>query len=218
MSAGEKRDLIYFVRNRTARLIKVGFTSNIDRRLRYLETQSGVELQRLGSVAGTRWHERAIHAELKNFRETGEWFRDCPEVVKVVDRIIEHGVEKSGIDLDIAGDPRRSRSDEIEEAIRIATLISKLSFGKSYSDIERDYGISGELIRKLRHRVLSTVSIEKFLHLQSVFLRVLDDAAAEIARERSHLVECMEGFAGIGDAIAHMEKIIKGQRGDGRCH
>jgi hypothetical protein len=68
-----KKGWVYFVRNGKA--IKIGFTTDLDQRLKRLQTASSSTLELLGAVAGTLEDEQNLHRRFANLQIRGEWFR-----------------------------------------------------------------------------------------------------------------------------------------------
>ena len=60
--------------------IKIGFSRNPDSRVRELATGAPAKLTFLGQVDGPISLETALHRHLRNYRVSGEWFRDCEQV------------------------------------------------------------------------------------------------------------------------------------------
>ena len=64
-------------------LVKVGMTTDIERRFTQLIGENAVELKLVGVMEGNSADERAAHDLLKAHRVHGEWFKDCEEVRKL---------------------------------------------------------------------------------------------------------------------------------------
>lgn len=56
-------------------LVKIGFSTDVERRLRELQTASAQPLKLLNCTIGTQAIERFIHGVLKDRHVRGEWFR-----------------------------------------------------------------------------------------------------------------------------------------------
>jgi hypothetical protein len=69
-------ELVYFIGNGSA--VKVGYTSDLQRRMMTLATASSVPLKLIGVVPGNRKLEALLHAQLDKDRLHGEWFRTEP--------------------------------------------------------------------------------------------------------------------------------------------
>lgn len=67
---------VYFVECPEAFAIKVGFTSQVERRFSMLQTSSPFELRLIGTVPGGLDHEARLHWLFRKERTRGEWFRD----------------------------------------------------------------------------------------------------------------------------------------------
>jgi len=67
---------IYFLGCKEPRAIKIGFTTKSPiKRLRQLQTGNPSPLILLGWYPGCQAQERDLHAQLRDFRLSGEWFR-----------------------------------------------------------------------------------------------------------------------------------------------
>lgn len=83
--------LIYFIEADGLDAIKIGFTTDIGKRLADLKTALPVQLRLIGSVVGPASLEQSIHKSLKEHRITGEWFRRQP----ALDEMSKHNVDVS---------------------------------------------------------------------------------------------------------------------------
>ena len=72
---------VYFIR--FGDRIKVGFTTNPDRRLKDLPHE-----EVLGVMEGSRQDEAGWHALLADYRTVGEWFRAEPEVIEHIRQVV----------------------------------------------------------------------------------------------------------------------------------
>ena len=87
---------VYFIQNTTTRSIKIGWTDNLPRRLKALQTSCEHELILLCSVSGGRELERSVHRRLASHHIRGEWFRNAPEVVQVVSEMVAGELARQG--------------------------------------------------------------------------------------------------------------------------
>lgn len=79
--------VVYFVVAGDAGPIKIGFASNLRRRLHGLQTSHHEILKVLGWIEpGSRETERTLHIDLWKHHIRGDWFRSCEEVWTVVGR------------------------------------------------------------------------------------------------------------------------------------
>jgi Meiotically up-regulated gene 113 len=69
--------LVYFAVNKEHRLLKIGISTNVPRRLKDLSKPIPVEL--LFSFPGSRKDEQFFHRVLRPHQTVGEWYRLTPE-------------------------------------------------------------------------------------------------------------------------------------------
>lgn len=68
---------VYFVRStggRSLTRVKIGWALDPEKRLKYLQIGSPVELELVGAFRGTRSDERAVQKQFEFYRTHGEWF------------------------------------------------------------------------------------------------------------------------------------------------
>lgn len=70
----QHEDYIYFLHAPKAQRIKIGFSKDVDSRVRRLRNSSAEALDLLVVVRGSREHERAFHICFARLRQHGEWF------------------------------------------------------------------------------------------------------------------------------------------------
>lgn len=86
---------VYFIQGIKTSLVKIGITSNIDKRIRALQIGSPDKLKLVGlfkinlpgtrSLSEARRAENVLHRVLSEYREHGEWFSPSPKVLGNVD-------------------------------------------------------------------------------------------------------------------------------------
>lgn len=74
---------VYFIRA-GAGPIKIGFTTDIKRRLPGLQTSTPKRLRVLAVMPGRIGLERAMHQRFQEHRIAGEWFRPAPELLAFI--------------------------------------------------------------------------------------------------------------------------------------
>ena len=79
--------MIYILRQRNGRksYLKIGHSVNVRKRIRSHQTSSPMPLDLLSLRSGMKKEETDLHHALHEFRVKGEWFMDCPEVMKALD-------------------------------------------------------------------------------------------------------------------------------------
>lgn len=68
----EKQPFVYLVK--VGNECKIGFSTNIDKRIRQMETTAHLPVEILAVAPGGRLLEKTLHKELREFRIKGEWF------------------------------------------------------------------------------------------------------------------------------------------------
>lgn len=88
---------IYFITNPEARTVKIGFATDVHRRLESIQTGNHVQLMLHSGFKSAPYVERIIHRVLAPYRIFNEWFRHDDEVEQLI-------VCFEDIDLDLGGD------------------------------------------------------------------------------------------------------------------
>lgn len=70
----QQGSLVYFIQGDNSGAVKIGITTDLDRRLRELQVATAETLAVIGQVPGGREMERELHERFKDQRLTGEWF------------------------------------------------------------------------------------------------------------------------------------------------
>lgn len=71
---------VYLVFCPELRMLKIGWTKNVNQRMTQLQGQSPAELVMLKVIPATERVERDLHRAFRAKRIRGEWFEDCPEI------------------------------------------------------------------------------------------------------------------------------------------
>lgn len=94
-SKEKENSFIYFILNHKNKFVKIGLSKNPEARLKILQTASPGRLELLFFIEGDLEVEAAIHEELKQFRNSGEWFDYSKvEVVEYIADKKEHAEEQ----------------------------------------------------------------------------------------------------------------------------
>ena len=83
----EEKGFIYAIEAEGREYIKIGFSTNVERRLAALQTGTPDELRLIAHWPGTLAEERQIHLKLKEWRIVREWFKASAEVLNIVERL-----------------------------------------------------------------------------------------------------------------------------------
>jgi hypothetical protein len=70
-----EQPVVYFVRCPATGLVKIGYATNVRKRLAGLQTGSAAKLELLCTVDPVRYPERTLHHRFRADRVHGEWFR-----------------------------------------------------------------------------------------------------------------------------------------------
>ncbi len=62
--------------------VKIGYSANVSRRIRELQTANAAPLKLLAVLPGTFADEHAFHARFARYRAQAEWFSPAPEVLE----------------------------------------------------------------------------------------------------------------------------------------
>jgi hypothetical protein len=80
----KRQKVVYFVQTAGGGLIKIGFTTNLEARVRDLQTSSPVALCVLATLSGGESLEAELHERFASYRKHGEWFEPAPELLSFV--------------------------------------------------------------------------------------------------------------------------------------
>lgn len=76
------RGVVYFVTADDPCMVKIGFTSNIERRIKSLQTANHGKVRVVGCVPGTKSDETIFHRRFHRYRRRGEWFSVAGDLEK----------------------------------------------------------------------------------------------------------------------------------------
>lgn len=82
---------VYFVQAGENGPVKIGLAEDPDRRVAELQTGCFAELRLLGTIAGDRGTERALHERFADYRIRGEWFEPSAAVFEAFEVPSEEG-------------------------------------------------------------------------------------------------------------------------------
>lgn len=77
---------VYFVRG-AAGHIKIGFSSDVPKRIEALQCSSPEPLELLATMPGNMAIERALHSRFERARVAGEWFRPTDELLSFIESL-----------------------------------------------------------------------------------------------------------------------------------
>ena len=80
----QELERVYFLLDTVQKVVKIGVAANLEARFNNLQGGNVNPLRILVSVPGGRKLERQFHQRLTHLRLRGEWFKDCPELRKLI--------------------------------------------------------------------------------------------------------------------------------------
>lgn len=67
--------LVYVIGNKEFKLCKIGFSTDINKRIKSLQTGCPFKIEILAIITGSYEIEKQLHLKYKKYNTTGEWFR-----------------------------------------------------------------------------------------------------------------------------------------------
>ena len=100
--------------------IKIGFTTNVEKRKKGIETSTPYDLSILLNIPGTKTNECWTHSRLRPHRLRGEWFYNCEEVLRFLDRMSRKDFKWPSVlnRTERAPSQRNSISDEMHNLVK----------------------------------------------------------------------------------------------------
>jgi hypothetical protein len=80
---------VYFVQLGNSGDIKIGFSTNIKKRMHTLQTSTPENIQLLGFIAGELPTEKMIHEKFRMLRKKGEWFQCHSSIIEFLNEFNE---------------------------------------------------------------------------------------------------------------------------------
>jgi hypothetical protein len=187
---------IYFLRRRDG-LVKVGFTTNLPRRIASLSRSHG-PLDVIRVINGDRRRENAIHGALRPSNEFGEWFRDSDELRAFIAQA--DAGEQVGIEADDV--EREWRLGEEEQAREAAEIVAKLIMHRrqrkgcnnvqAMDSLAQDYRLRRWFIRHLQTGKPLTVTAYGMKRLREALLSELTAHRDDMLRELKEIDDADE--------------------------
>lgn len=81
MKGGPVISGVYFLQPEAGGPIKIGYSTNVEMRVRELQRMNAVPLRLLGTIGAPCDLERWLHDRFAEFRLHGEWFEPCAELL-----------------------------------------------------------------------------------------------------------------------------------------
>lgn len=86
--------MIYFItEGNSINYVKIGYTNNLNRRLRELQIGNPRKLKPYFVIKGNYQLEQEVHKEFKDYRSIGEWFHFSAFILDYINKIREESEE-----------------------------------------------------------------------------------------------------------------------------
>ena len=104
---------VYFARAGNSSFVKIGFASDVDRRMRELQTGNSSPVKALLTLSGDRALEGRLHKRFAADRKSGEWFRLSDEIKTFIRR-------NGGPTITLAAwRAQTATDDDVRDALRV---------------------------------------------------------------------------------------------------
>lgn len=83
---GQGLPCVYFLRRKSDGLIKIGYSTNLELRLRDIRSGAG-PVEVLATIEGGAREESSLHLQFQKARKHGEWFRPVPDLLNFIESL-----------------------------------------------------------------------------------------------------------------------------------
>lgn len=168
--------MIYFIEY--ANLIKIGYASNVEKRLNSFKTLMPT-FNIIGTMEGTRGHERTIHDCLAPHKHGREWFTDCPQVRSFIAEAVRDGVTEWK-------NARTRNHVNSEWDIKAHKLVAVITDGKSVDDFPKigvGLGLDPNFLWRMTYRQTREVSVGEYYSLVRAASSVIEIRRSALERQ-----------------------------------
>lgn len=81
------KSYVYFIQGEKGGPIKIGYSTNVESRVKELQTGFPTKLVVLALIPGRIWHETELHKRFQKHRLHGEWFKPVPELLEYIESV-----------------------------------------------------------------------------------------------------------------------------------
>jgi hypothetical protein len=74
---------VYFLRDPDRRRIKIGYSSDVERRVKRIGAMNCGLVELVGRIPSPRWYEKLLHEIFAGDRVHGEWFKESPDLLSL---------------------------------------------------------------------------------------------------------------------------------------
>lgn len=119
---------VYVIGSPNMNIVKIGWTTNLSKRIRTIRTMSPVSLEILWSTPACDGMEYGLHGYFAAMRSHGEWFRfEDEDAVEAVKLAVESGAWKKFTAKPTYPAPKPDRTEELARRKEALDEIGKLS-------------------------------------------------------------------------------------------
>tara|TARA_R110002012_G_scaffold320774_1_gene545487 strand:- start:4332 stop:4883 length:552 start_codon:yes stop_codon:yes gene_type:complete len=132
--------VVYFVKHKFMKPIKIGYSNNLKMRLQDLKCASPYGLEIIGTIPtyNAQYLEKIIHERLKNRRLNGEWFdishEEAVDIIKESDNSYDDRVQRTLLRLDNTDNEKQIPRDRKLE-IAVSNFLEQ-----NHDDSDIDFG------------------------------------------------------------------------------
>jgi hypothetical protein len=87
VKSGNRVGNIYFIQGEKTKNIKIGFTMDLDNRIRQHQGSSGETLNLIGQTEGKQSLEAEIQRKFKKYKVHGEWFKPDDSLIQFINSL-----------------------------------------------------------------------------------------------------------------------------------
>lgn len=147
--------MIYFISH--TEYIKIGYTSDIARRLTELQTSCPIKMSVLALIEGEMSDEIALHDKFSHLSSHGEWFHYSAEIDDFINKLDRSLIWKYGLEPD--------------DHVQVPNIIKKcrLESNMSIASVAAAMGISKKGVRQMEIRAeVGSVSVKNLIRVLDV--------------------------------------------------
>jgi hypothetical protein len=162
---------IYAILNSTNNTVKVGYSKNPRKRLTELQVATADPLELLFTFLGAFELEQQIHQQLTEYRLSGEWFLNCPQVFSVLNMYRRN--QLFPITPHPATTPQTLRNIA-NQLLEVNPTFEDFCF--AINKLENDFGVMVHLVAgaaKVYYEKKSTVSTESILSSMTKYVQTI---------------------------------------------
>ena len=88
--ANRPKNYVYFIKNESGKMVKIGYSKNPEKRLKMLERTLPMSLELVYFMPGSELREKRLHEKFSKYRIKGEWFIFSDEIKQYIEKVKDH--------------------------------------------------------------------------------------------------------------------------------